>query len=767
MATSHDTVSLPVGGMTCAACQANVQRALERTAGVKSASVSLMMHRASIEFDPCVTSAEALVEAIENTGYEASLPAPHESALEEQEAHDQEQRREFVALKRKALGSLLAGVVAMAVSMPLMGVHTAHTTIDPLMHGAMALLSPPLRRGIPWLFAVDPVVLSYGLLALTLVVMGAAGRHFYVRAWLSARHGTTDMNTLIAVGTGASFAYSFAATVAPGFFLARGVAPDAYYEAVVFIIALVLTGNALEARAKVETTSALRALVGLQPKTAGLVRGDEVVEVPLGSLRKGDCVRVRPGERVPVDGEVVDGRSQVDESMLTGEPLSIAKGPGDRVIGATLNGTGSLTVRAMGLGEASVLAGIVRLMREAQSSRAPVQRLADRVSALFVPAVVFLSVVTFAVWWATSGSAVRAFSAAIAVLIIACPCAMGLAVPTAVMVATGKGAELGILIKGGEALERLASIDTVVFDKTGTVTEGHPTVTEVQIVRGEEGVLLAKVASVESCSEHPLGAALVAAARARGLTLEAVTGFEARPGLGVVGQVGSKSVVVGNAELMKSVGVQAVPSGGGAKTWVWVAIEGQLAGALAIADPLRAEAKEAVEALGALGVSVHMLSGDAPETALAVAAEAGIHNVRAGVLPEGKVREIERLKAEGRHVAMVGDGINDAPALARADIGIAMGTGTDIAMEASDVALLRSDLRAVATALRLARKTMQVTRQNLFWAFAYNVVSIPVAAGVLYPFAGVLLSPVLASAAMALSSVSVVSNSLRLRRFGA
>jgi Cu+-exporting ATPase len=542
------------------------------------------------------------------------------------------------------------------------------------------------------------------------------------------------MNTLIAIGTGAAFLYSL-------------FGPDVYYEAVIVIIAFVLTGNAIEARAKARTTSALRALADLAPKTARILRGAEAVDVPIDEVRSDDTILVRPGERLPVDGEIVSGQTAIDESMMTGESIPVSKTTGDRVIGGTLNGTGSIRYRASTLGADSVLARIIALVKSAQSSRAPMQRLADRVSAIFVPTVIGIALVTFVIW-AVVGTATHALTAAVAVLIIACPCAMGLAVPAAMMVSTGRGAELGVLIKGGEALQRAADVDTVVFDKTGTITAGRVTITDVY---GLDSTSLALAGSLESVSEHPLAAAFV------GHSAGEPTEFTSHPGSGVTGIVDGHLVAVGNAALMSSQQIDTGAFVAEGKTLVYVAIDGALAGALAVADPVKPTAKQAVAELHGLGAEVVLLTGDTEWTARAVAGDVGIDRVIAGVLPEGKVRAIEAIQAEGRVVAMVGDGINDAPALARADVGIAMGTGTDVAADAADVVLMRGDPRAVAQAIRLARATMRVMKQNLFWAFVYNAIGIPIAASGL-------LNPMLASAAMAASSISVVSNSLRLRR---
>ena len=790
--SSAEKVVIPVTGMTCAACQGRVQRTLSKSPGVVDASVNLMMGNATVAYDPATTSPEVLVERIRATGYGAELPRVEPSAFEQQAARDEEQAEEFHELRRKAVVSGAVGVVAMALSMPLMaaGAHTAHGPAgDPFMRWAMESLTPALRSVAPWLYAIPRPVLSYALLVLTLAVMAWAGRHFYTRAWAAFRHRAADMNTLIAVGTGAAFVYSAIATVAPGLFLRSGVAPDVYYEAVVIIIALILTGNAFEARAKRRTSAALRALAQLQPKTARVVRdgpnGSEEVDVPTAQVRAGDTVVVRPGERLAVDGEIVQGQSAVDESMLTGESLPVAKSAGDRVIGGTINRTGTFRYRATSLGAESVLAQIVKLMRDAQGSRAPIQNLADRISAVFVPVVISIAVVTFAAWVATvyAGGAgggeatVRAFAAAVAVLVIACPCAMGLAVPTAVMVATGRGAELGVLIKGGEALQRAGDVTTVVLDKTGTVTEGKPAVTDVVLgpsATVDEANLLLLAASLEASSEHPLAEAIVRHARERGLRLAPTEAFQSATGRGATGAVRGQAVAVGNEMLMREWAVDVAPLraeaerlAGEAKTPMYVAVDGALAGLVAVADPIKATSREAIRRLHGMGLDVVMLTGDNQRTAAAVAGEAGVDHVVAGVLPEGKVGEIERLQRSGRVVAMVGDGVNDAPALARADVGIAIGTGTDVAVEAADVALMRGDLLGVAQAIQLSRRTMRTMKQNLFWAFVYNVIGIPVAAGLLYPAFGLLLSPILASAAMAFSSVSVVTNSLRLRRFRA
>lgn len=786
----REKVNIPVTGMSCAACQSRIQSTLQKTPGVIDATVNLMTGTAAVEFDPAATNAAALVESIRSTGYGADVPLAERDAFAEQEAHDLAQENEFQDLRRKALVSGVAGVIAMVASMPLMA-FAAHSAGDqggdPFMRWAMVSLSPSLSSAIPWLYALPPTVLSYALLFLTLTVMLWAGRHFYTRAWASFRHHAADMNTLIAVGTGAAFVYSVIATLAPGFFTARGVPADVYYEAVIIIIALILTGNAFEARAKRQTSAGLRALARLQPKSARILRNngqsENAADIPIDQIVRGDIVLVRPGERIPVDGEIVTGQSAIDESMLTGESMPVEKSLGDRVIGGTINRTGSFTYRATTLGGDSVLAQIVRMMRDAQGSRAPIQRLADQISGIFVPVVIGISIATFAVWFVAvhsggaspGAAAVRAFAASVAVLIIACPCAMGLAVPTAVMVATGKGVERGLLIKGGEALQRAGSITTVVLDKTGTITAGTPAVTDFVAAPGSQLSkldLLQAVGSLESGSEHPLAHAIVTYAAEHGAKILPPDEMEAIPGRGAKGKSAGRTILVGNAAMMgenqidtTAITAQADALAGEAKTPVFVAVDGRLAALMGIADPIKESSLSAISRLRSLGLNLVLLSGDQTRTAEAVARSVGIDKVRAEVLPAGKVEEIQRLQGLGEVVAMVGDGINDAPALAAADVGIAIGTGTDVAVEAADIALMQGDLNGVADALHLSRRTLRAMKQNLFWAFVYNVVGIPIAAGVLYPVIGLTLSPILASAAMAFSSVSVVMNSLRIRNF--
>ena len=735
----EDSISFPVTGMTCAACQARVQRALSAEPGVIDASVNLLTNSAAVRYDPSTVGPRQLIDAVRATGYDADLPAADENTLGPDSVQDEAATREARSLTIKAVVSVSAGAIAMLLSMLLMG-------------NALA---------------------NYVLLALTAVILVWAGRDIYRRAWKAIRHGSADMNTLIALGTGSAFLYSLVATVAPSLFTRNAIAPDVYYEAVILIIGLVLAGRAIEARARRQTSAALRKLVTLLPPNARVEQGDAWIEKPLAQVTSGEIVVVRPGERIPVDGIVIDGSTEIDESMLTGEPLPVAKTVGDAVVGGTFNTTGSIRFRATSVGADSVLARIVRLMRDAQSSRAPIQRLADRVSAVFVPVVVGIAIVTFLAWYFLADTAAlpRAIAAAVSVLIIACPCAMGLAVPTAVMVATGRGAELGLLIKGGEILQRAGDVDTVVLDKTGTVTEGAPAVKRVIALGSvEEREILSAAASLEKHSEHPVAAAVVRAALDGDIPLDPATSFRSYTGSGVTGIVRDRDVAVGNLQLMRELKLNVDGLAESARKLVaggselYVAVDGQIAGLIIVSDAIRPSSREAVQKLRAMKIDVVLLTGDRRPAAEMVAGEVGIDRVVAEVLPQHKVEEIKRLQSTNRVVAMVGDGINDAPALAQSDVGISMPKGTDIAIEASDIALMRSDLRGVPTAIALSRRTMMTMKQNLFWAFVYNVIGIPIAAGVLFPVTGLMLSPIIASAAMALSSVSVVTNSLRLRR---
>ena len=716
-----ERVDLPVSGMSCAACARSIENQLAATAGVTSAHVNFATSTATVEFDPARTAVRNLVDAIEELGYGVPQPLAGEDAGEDVE--EQAREREYAALKRR-------------------------------LWLAAAFTAPVVVLGM-WPGLMHLAATSWIQLALTTPVVFYAGAPFYQGAWTALRHRSANMNTLIALGTGAAFLDSLVVTVRGGH--------EVYYEAAAAIITLILFGRVLEARARGKASEAIRHLRELQPKTARVVRDGAEHDVPIEQVRVGDMVVVRPGEKIPVDGVVREGDSAVDESMLTGESMPVDKKTGDAVYGGTINRSGSLRFEARKVGRATALQQMIELVRQAQGSRAPVARLADVVSGYFTVGVLAIAVVTFLVWLAF-----RPFPFAlerfVAVLIIACPCALGLATPTAIMVGTGRGAERGILIKGGAALEAAYRIDTVILDKTGTITHGQPRVTDVMPLHEyAASEVLRMAASAERYSEHPVGRAIVEHAQALAIALEDPAGFRAVAGHGVAARVDGRNITVGSSSgPLELPEIERLAAEG--KTAVAVSVDGQPVGAIGIADTVKPEAAAAVRRLAEMGLEVWMITGDNRRTAENVARQVGIERVLAEVLPDAKVAEVRKLQAAGKKVAMVGDGINDAPALAQAEVGIAIGTGTDIAKEAASITLMRGDLNGVADALDLARQTMRVIRQNLFWAFAYNTVGIPIAAGVLYPFTGWLLSPVLASAAMTLSSVTVVTNSLRLKR---
>jgi len=741
-------LDFPVKGMHCAACVDKVERALRGVPGVKTAVVNLATERATVRLDDAARlddgspPLDALRRAVAAAGY--TVPAEIAATPEADDREQAERARESRRLRDK----LVVGVV---LSIPvLLG----------SMHEVFSWAPHWLRN--PFL-----------LWALTTPVQFWVGWQFHAGFLSELRHRSASMNTLVSVGTNAAYFFSVAVTLWPGVFAATGAMP--YYEASALLMTFLVLGRMLEARARGGTSEAIRRLIALRPKTARVVREGREEDMPIALVLVGDLLRARPGERVAVDGQVVEGASTVDESVLTGESLPVAKGPGASVIGGSVNRTGAFTYRATRVGSETVLAQIIRLVEEAQGSKAPIQRLADRVASVFVPVVLAVAALTFGVWWAWGPEPAffHALANAVGVLVIACPCAMGLATPTAIMVGTGKGAELGVLIKSAGALELLHQAETVVFDKTGTLTVGKPVVTDVIPAPGvDTEALLALAASAEQGSEHPLGEAIVSLAKARGLALPSVIQFEAVPGQGLVASAPDGRILLGNLRMMQARGLDVAALEPSArrlaalgKSVVYVAFAEKAHGIVAVADILKPEARAAVDGLRALGIEVAMLTGDTRLTAEAIAREAGIERVLAEVLPEQKAAEIKRLQEGDRLVAMVGDGINDAPALAQADVGIAMGSGTDVAIEAADITLMRGDLRGVVTAVELSRRTIRIIKENLAWAFGYNIVLVPVAAGMLYPIWGVLLSPILAGLAMALSSVSVVANSLRLKRF--
>ena len=763
---ASERVDLPITGMTCAACAQLIERKLSKTPGVNRAGVNFATSRATVEYDPQYTNVSKLIEAVKEVGYGAAGTA-RGGFIVGDSAQDSERaarEAEYKELRRKFWFAALLSLPVLVIAMS---------------HGRISILN----------FSS----INYLQLALTTPVVFYSGWQFYRGAWAALRHRAADMNTLIAVGTGAAYLYSVAATLFPNLFSAQAnntamagmggmnaSRAPIYFEAASVIIALILLGRMLESRAKGRTGDAIRHLIGLQPKTARVVRDNQQRDIPVEEVVLGDIVVVRPGEKIPVDGIVEDGTSSVDESMLTGESLPVEKVKGDEVFGATMNKTGSFKFRATKVGLDTALQQIVKLVQDAQGSKAPIARMADLISGIFTPVVICIAIATFVTWFVLAPEPTRftmALVNAVSVLIIACPCALGLATPTAIMVGTGKGAENGVLIKGGESLEIAHRIQTIVLDKTGTITRGEPGLTDIVRLNSVDKIsdeeLLRLAASAERGSEHAVGAAIVKSAQERALEFADSSNFRAIEGRGIEADVSGHQLLLGNSRLMIERNVtldglkdRAAHLASEGKTPMFVAIDNRATGIIAVADEIKPESKAAVAAFNRMGLEVVMITGDNRPTAEAVAKHVGIKRVLAEVLPEGKSLEIKRLQQEEKKVVgMVGDGINDAPALAQADVGIAIGTGTDVAIEASDITLIRSDLRGVVTAIALSRATIRTIKQNLFWAFIYNIIGIPIAAGLLYPFTGWLLSPVIASAAMSLSSVSVVTNSLRLRRF--
>lgn len=774
-AVSAVRADLPIEGMTCASCANRIEKRLGKQPGVESASVNFATKVATVKYDPRTTQPEKLAKAVDDIGYNAIIPksagdrGSHGHEQMHQSSAGEDHSSHLHTGERETRQLLVKIVIGSVLSAPVLIIAMSHGKIEAL--------------NVPWV--------NWLQLVLTTPVLFWCGWQFFRSAWKGLLHLSANMDTLVALGTGAAFLYSLAATIWPSFFTSVTVGTThtthgdnstaqamqmvpVYYEAAAVIIVLILLGKYFEARATGRTTAAIKRLIGLQPKTARVLRdGGTEQDVPIESVIVGDRLLVRPGEKIPVDGTVESGQSAVDESMLTGESVPSEKKAGDEVFGATINTTGALRLVATKVGADTALQQIVRLVQEAQGSKAPIARLADKISGVFVPVVIAIAIVTFSVWWFVSPVDSRlgmALVTAVSVLIIACPCALGLATPTAIMVGTGLGAQRGILIKGGEALETAHKLTAIVLDKTGTITHGKPAVTEVVVGNGfVETQLLELAASAEQHSEHPLAAAIVREALRRGISLSEPKDFQAVVGHGVQATVNGKSLLVGKAALLQQRGVslsllsRADELATLGRTPMFVAVDGREAGIIAVADTIRPESKEAVNTLRGLGLHVVMMTGDNGRTADAVAVQVGVDEVYAQVLPKDKAEKVKILQSQGHVVGMVGDGINDAPALAQADVGLAIGTGTDVAMESADITLMRGDLRTVAEAIALSKATMRAIKQNLFWAFIYNVVGIPIAAGVLYPFWGLLLSPILASAAMAFSSVSVVLNSLRLK----
>ncbi|MDI7261525.1 MAG: heavy metal translocating P-type ATPase [Thermodesulfobacteriota bacterium] len=747
-----EKVVLPIQGMTCASCVSKVEKSVRSLKGVLQVNVNLATERASIEYLPGIASIKDFKTAIQGAGYQILEVKVGDSTLREEDIVERERlirEAELLKLKWKFIigAVLLIPILIFMYGGSLLGKWTG--------------LSMETNFFIQFLLATP--------------VQFWAGWQFYVGFWKATRHKTSDMNTLIAVGTSAAYLYSLIVTFVPHLIMVKGLMMDVYFDTSAAIIVLILLGRFLEARAKGKTSEAIKKLIGLQPRTARIIRNGDEMDIPVSEVVPGDLVIVRPGEKIPVDGIVKEGYSSVDESMVTGESLPVEKKTGDTVIGATMNKTGTFRFEATKVGQDTVLSQIVRLVQEAQGSKPPIARMVDVIASYFVPIVISIAVITFVIWllFGPHPAFTYAFLNFIAVLIIACPCALGLATPTSIMVGTGKGAESGVLIRGAEALETAHRLDTIVLDKTGTLTRGEPSVTDlIESERFTKQEILILAASAEKGSEHPLGEAIVKKAKEENLNLLDPKNFQAIAGQGIEAMIDSREVLLGNLRLMEERIVhlngllgKAEQLSSEGKTPMFLAVDGKAAGIIGVADTLKENSKEAVETLNRMGLEVVMLTGDNERTAKAIAGQIGIDRVLAEVLPEKKAEEVKRLQGEGKKVGMVGDGINDAPALAQADVGIAIGTGTDVAMESSDITLIGGDLRGVVTAIALSKATIRNIKQNLFWAFAYNTILIPVAAGALFPFFGILLNPIFAAGAMAFSSVTVVTNALRLRKF--